>query len=162
MCIGAQPLLDSGFVMAFSTSGNNGPVSDINVTPLVDVMLVLLVIFMVTAPMMTQGVEVKLPETADAEPLKSDDEKLVLTVTKDRKVYLGTSELPFERISDILSTNARLQEEKELFLHADQDLPYGVVVQVMAAAKKGGAESIAMITDPVAPPPRAKDKEGGR
>ena len=147
--------------MAFSTGGNNGPVSDINVTPLVDVMLVLLVIFMVTAPMMTQGVEVKLPETADAEPLKSDDEKLVLTVTKDRKVYLGTSELPFERISDILSNNARLQEEKELFLHADQDLPYGVVVQVMAAAKKGGAESIAMITDAVAPPPRALD-EGGR
>jgi len=108
---------------------------------------------MVTAPMMSQGVEVALPETADAEPLKSDDQKLVLTVTKDARVYLGTSELPFDRISDILSTNARLQEEKELFLHADQDLAYGVVVKVMAAAKKGGAESIAMITDPVAPKP---------
>jgi len=151
--------------MAFSGGQGDGPVSDINVTPLVDVMLVLLIIFMVTAPMMAQGVEVKLPEAADAEPMNTDEDKLVLTITKERKVYLGTSELPFDRVSEILANNARLQQDKEIFLHADQELPYGVVVQVMAAAKKGGAESIAMVTDPVAGKPEGArpfdESEGG-
>jgi len=123
--------------------------SDINVTPLVDVMLVLLIIFMITAPMLTQGIDVNLPESADAETLPNDENPLVLTITEDQTVYLGTTEIPKDRIVDILSTNARLQKEKELMLHADQSIPYGVVVQVMAAAKRGGAETIAMITDPV-------------
>jgi biopolymer transport protein TolR len=149
-----------GGAMAFSGgNGSDGPMSEINVTPLVDVMLVLLIIFMVTAPMMQQGVEVDLPE-AEAETVNSPDQKLVLTVTKDRKVYLGSSEVPFDRISELLASNARLKEDKELFLHADQELPYGVVVQVMAAAKKGGAENLAMVTDPVtgAPAPTEEDK----
>lgn len=139
--------------MAFDTQGGGGLVSDINVTPLVDVMLVLLIIFMVTAPMMAQGVEVNLPAAAEAEPLTSDENQLVLTVTNEQKVFIGTSEIPFERISELLSTNAKLQADKELLLHADHRLPYGVVVKVMAAAKKGGAESIAMVTDPVAGTP---------
>jgi len=135
--------------MAFSNGSSGGPMSEINVTPLVDVMLVLLIIFMVTAPMMTQGVDVKLPEAADAEPIESDEQRLVLTITKEERAFLGTTEIPMERLAELLSTNARLQDEKELFLHADQSLPYGVVVQVMAAAKKGGAESLGMVTDPV-------------
>lgn len=139
--------------MAFDTQGGGGLVSDINVTPLVDVMLVLLIIFMVTAPMMAQGVEVNLPAAAEAEPLTSDENQLVLTVTNEQKVFIGTSEIPFDRISELLSTNAKLQADKELLLHADHRLPYGVVVKVMAAAKKGGAESIAMVTDPVAGTP---------
>ncbi len=138
--------------MAFSTK-NSGPMSDINVTPLVDVMLVLLIIFMVTAPMLTQGVEVELPGTPDAEPVPGDDERLILTVTQDERVYLGTTEIPKDRVSDVLSNNARLATEKELYLHADHRLPYGVVVAVMAAAKKGGAQSLAMVTDPVAKTP---------
>ena len=140
--------------MAFSGGADDGPMSEINVTPLVVVMLVLLIIFMVTAPLMQQGVEVNLPKAA-AEPVSATEQKLVLTVTVDKKVYLGSSEIPFERISELLATNARLKEDKELYLHADQALPYGVVVAVMAAAKKGGAENLAMITDPVAGPPRA-------
>jgi biopolymer transport protein TolR len=138
--------------VAFHTQ-SKGPMSDINVTPLVDVMLVLLIIFMVTAPMMTQGVEVELPQAADAEPLATDEEKLVLTVTKDKRVFLGTSEVPFDRISELLAANDKLKQDKELFLHADHALPYGVVVAVMAAAKKGGAASIGMVTDPTALPP---------
>jgi biopolymer transport protein TolR len=145
--------------MAFDTSGRGGLVSEINVTPLVDVMLVLLIIFMVTAPMMAQGVEVNLPSAAEAEPLSADDDTLVLTVTAEQKVFLGTSEIPLDRVSELLATNAKLQQDKELMLHADHRLPYGVVVRVMAAAKKGGAESIAMVTDPVAGTPAGAEED---
>jgi len=122
--------------------------SEINVTPLVDVMLVLLIIFMVTAPLLQQGVKVDLPNT-DAPPMKtSTEERLVLTLTKDGRAYLGKTEVPVERITELLSTNEKLKLDKELYFHADQELPYGLVVKVMAAAKAGGADSIAMVTDP--------------
>ena len=135
--------------MAFSSGGGSGPMAEINVTPMVDVMLVLLVIFMVTAPLMQQGVKVDLPNT-DAPPMKtSTEERLVLTLTKDGKAYLGKTEVPVDRLTDLLSTNEKLKLDKELYLHADQELPYGLVVQVMAAAKAGGADSIAMVTEPI-------------
>lgn len=143
--------------MAFSSGQSHGPMSEINVTPLVDVMLVLLIIFMVTAPLMQQGVKVDLPEVA-AEPVASTEKRLVLTVTKDERVYLGSSEVPMERLIELLAENERLRTDKELYLHADQLLPYGVVVKVMAAAKQGGAENIAMITDPVATAPSAEQE----
>lgn len=134
--------------MAFSSGGGTGPMSEINVTPLVDVMLVLLIIFMVTAPLLQQGVKVDLPNT-DAPPMKtSTEERLVLTLTKDGRAYLGKTEVPVERITDLLSNNEKLKLDKELYFHADQELPYGLVVKVMAAAKAGGADSIAMVTDP--------------
>ncbi|MCC7071827.1 MAG: ExbD/TolR family protein [Deltaproteobacteria bacterium] len=141
--------------MAFSSrSGGNVPMSEINVTPLVDVMLVLLIIFMVTAPLLQQGVKVDLPD-AQAEPMKtSTEERLVLTLAKDGKAYLGKTEVPVERITELLSANEKLKIDKELYLHADQELPYGLVVRVMAAAKEGGAETLAMVTDPEAPAPR--------
>jgi biopolymer transport protein TolR len=143
--------------MAFSTrpssGGTGGPMSEINVTPLVDVMLVLLIIFMVTAPLLQQGVKVDLPE-ANAEPMKtSTEERLILTLAKDGRAYLGKTEIPVERITELLSNNEKLRIDKELYLHADQTLPYGLVVKVMAAAKAGGAESLAMVTDPEAFPP---------
>ena len=135
--------------MAFSSGGGSGPMSEINVTPLVDVMLVLLIIFMVTAPLLQQGVKVDLPN-ADAPPMKtSTEERLVLTLTKDGKAFLGKTEVPVERLTELLSSNEKLKLDKELYLHADQELPYGLVVRVMAAAKAGGAESLAMVTDPV-------------
>lgn len=131
-------------------SREGGMMSDINVTPFVDVMLVLLIIFMVTAPLLQQGVKVDLPE-ASAEPMKtSTQERLVLTLAKDGRAYLGKTEIPVERITELLSANEKLRVDKELYLHADQTLPYGLVVKVMAAAKAGGAESLAMVTDPEA------------
>jgi len=142
--------------MAFSTGGGgNAPMADINVTPMVDVMLVLLVIFMVTAPLLQQGIKVDLPN-ADAPPMKtSTEERLVLTLTRDGKAYLGKTEVPLDRITELLANNEKLKLDKELYFHADQELPYGLVVKVMAAAKAGGAESLAMVTDPtVAEVPR--------
>jgi biopolymer transport protein TolR len=137
--------------MAFSTrstGGTGGPMAEINVTPMVDVMLVLLVIFMVTAPLLQQGVKVDLPK-ADAEPMKtSTEERIVLTLRKDGKAFIGKTEVPLERITELLSSNEKLKRDKELYLHADQTLPYGLVVKVMAAAKAGGAETLAMVTDP--------------
>ena len=124
-----------------------GPMSEINVTPLVDVMLVLLIIFMVTAPMMAQGVKVALPD-AEAEAIDSPEDRLILSVTANKKAYLGKQEIPIERIQDILSTNAKIKKDKEIFLHADHNLPYGFIVKIMAAAQKGGATNIGMVTDP--------------
>jgi biopolymer transport protein TolR len=134
--------------MAFSTGSGAGPMSEINVTPLVDVMLVLLIIFMVTAPLMQQGVKVDLPQ-ADAPPMATkNEERVVLTLTKDGKAYLGKTEIPVDRVTEMIAANAKIKADKELYLHADQSLPYGTVVKVMAAAKAGGADSLAMVTDP--------------
>jgi biopolymer transport protein TolR len=122
--------------------------SDINVTPLVDVMLVLLIIFMVTAPMIGRGVELDLPK-AKAQAMEVDESKLVMTIDGERRVFLGESEVPHARLEEALSTNARLQREGELYLKADKDIPYGFVVQVMAIIKQAGIPKLGMITDPV-------------
>ena len=135
--------------MAFG-SADSGPrraMTDINVTPLVDVMLVLLIIFMVTAPLIQSGVKVDLPR-ASAQQMEHQEEKLVLTITRDRRVYLGNTEIPAAELERKLATNARIQKEKELYLHADRSLPYGQVVEIMAIARRAGVESLGMITEP--------------
>jgi len=133
--------------MAFGGQ-DKGAMSDINVTPLVDVMLVLLIIFMVTAPLIQQGVKVDLPKTK-APNIDAASQKLVLTYTKDRHIYLGESEIPYAELREKLKTNDRLQHEKELYLHADRALPYGDVVDIMAILKEAGVENLGMITDPL-------------
>jgi biopolymer transport protein TolR len=135
--------------MAFgsSESGPRRAMTDINVTPLVDVMLVLLIIFMVTAPLIQSGVKVDLPR-ASAQQMEHQAEKLVLTITRDRRVFLGNTEIPPAELERKLSSNARIQKEKELYLHADRSLPYGQVVEIMAVARRAGVESLGMITDP--------------
>ena len=137
--------------MGMSSGRRGGAMSDINVTPLVDVMLVLLIIFMVTAPLITQGVQVDLPKTS-AQPLEGTDKKLVLTVTKEKKLFIGTNEdnpIPIERLEELLTANARLQAEKELYLHADRTLEYGFVIDIMARLRKAGVEKLGMVTDPL-------------
>ena len=135
--------------MAFSSGGGKQPVSEINVTPLVDVMLVLLIIFMVSAPMMNTGVEVDLP-AAQAPQVTINEEKLLLTVSKDQKVYLGRDEIPYERLEQTLLTNERMQKEKELYVQADETVPYGFVVKVIAIVKKAGISKLGLVTDPLA------------
>ena len=136
--------------MAFSggdTGSGRRAMTDINVTPLVDVMLVLLIIFMVTAPLIQSGVKVDLPR-ASAQPMEHSEEKLVLKITKDRRIYLGDVEIDGAQLEEKLTTNARVQKDKELYLHADRSLPYGQIVEVMATARRAGVESLGMITEP--------------
>ena len=135
--------------MGMSTGGGKGPLSEINVTPLVDVMLVLLIIFMVSAPMMTTGIDVDLPKTR-APRMDMEEEKLLLSIDKDRKVFLGEVEVPYDRLEEALTTNDRLQRERELYLQADETVPYGFVAKVMALIRRGGIEKLGLVTDPTA------------
>lgn len=135
--------------------------SEINVTPMVDVMLVLLIIFMVTAPLIQQGVKVNLP-AAKAMPVEASDKKLVLSIDAARRVFLGDAEIPIEELEEKLRTNAKAQADKEVYLHADRDIPYGTVVEVMAAAQRAGITNVGMITDPIGTGLKLKKKEAHR
>lgn len=136
--------------MAMNTSGGRetGTLSEINVTPLVDVMLVLLIVFMITAPMLQTGVDVDLPD-AKAQTIPDDTGMLIVTITKERRVYIGKMEIPFGEVEEKLRGNAKLQADKEAYLHADTRLSYGDVVKVMAAVKLAGAQKMGLITDPL-------------
>jgi len=130
--------------------------SEINVTPMVDVMLVLLIIFMVTAPLIQQGVKVNLPNTR-AQPVEATEKRLVLSVDRQGRIYIGEVEVPAAQLEEKLRTNAKAQADKEIYLHADRDVNYGAVVEVMAAAQRAGIPAVGMITDP-AGPGRKKDQ----
>jgi biopolymer transport protein TolR len=121
--------------------------SEINVTPLVDVMLVLLIIFMVTAPMMVQGLNVDLPE-ATAKPLDSEKEHLVITINKDQQVYINDFEVTVEFLREKLLKILQGRSDRDVYLKADKNIPYGIVVQVMAEIKGAGVEQLGMITEP--------------
>jgi biopolymer transport protein TolR len=110
-------------------------------------MLVLLIIFMVTTPLIAQGVKVDLPKQK-AMPLEVKEEKLVLSIDAERRVYIGDTEVPLQDLEAKLQANARVQKDREVFLHADRSLPYGVVVEVMAIARRAGVEGLGMITEP--------------
>ena len=127
--------------------GVHQPLSEINVTPFVDVMLVLLIIFMVTAPMMQQGIDVDLPET-NTQPIRVQDEPLVLTVQKDGKVYISRREVPQAELREKLAAIFEGRDSKELFLRADKEAPYGMVVKALAAAREAGATKLGMVTEP--------------
>lgn len=121
--------------------------SDINVTPFVDVMLVLLIIFMVTAPMMIQGLDVDLPE-ATSKPLESEKEHLVITINKAQQVYINDFQVNVESLQKKLATIMQGRKDRDVYLKADKSIPYGIVVQVMAEIKAAGVEQLGMITEP--------------
>ena len=124
--------------------------SEINVTPMVDVMLVLLIIFMVTAPLIQQGVKLNLPQ-AKAAAVESTDKKLVVSVDARKRVYIGEAEVRLDQLEEKLKANAKAQADKELYLYADRALPYGMVMEVMSAAQRAGITNLGMITDPLSP-----------
>jgi biopolymer transport protein TolR len=135
--------------MAFGSSGQSSPLSEINVTPLVDVMLVLLIIFMVTAPMLQTGVDLELPQ-GQAPTLPDDQEgKLVLAIDRNKNLYLGTVSVPWEELAAKLATNAKVQADRELYIEADKALPYGVVVRAMTVAQGAGVAKVMLKTDPL-------------
>lgn len=136
---------------------------DINITPLVDVMLVLLVVFMVTAPLLTTGLKIDLPDVQAANtPIK--DARLLVTVTKDERILFGEEDVT-GRIFEVLEGNPRVQTEKELYIRADKDARYGVVAEVVAAARSSGVVSLNLLVEPKGEPetpdPNAGANPGG-
>jgi biopolymer transport protein TolR len=128
--------------------GKKRLVSEINVTPLVDVMLVLLIIFMVTAPMMTQGLNVDLPETT-SKALRQEDKPLVVTIDDEGTISIGTIPMVRDLLIQELRKSYEANKDQPVFLKADKRVPYGSVVQVMADIKNAGFDKIGMITKPV-------------
>lgn len=122
--------------------------SDINVTPLVDVMLVLLIIFMVTAPMMMEGVAVNLPQT-EAKSIKTQEDPLILSVNKDREIFLEQQKIKFEDLEKKVKIIFKYRRSKEVLLRADRDVPYGYVIKVIASVKRAGIDKLGLVTEPV-------------
>jgi len=133
--------------MAFE-GNRDGLMSQINVTPFVDVMLVLLIIFMVTAPMMIQGVDVSLPE-ATSEPLQSETENLLITIDKDNHVYINDYRVTLDFLQEKLQKILEGREDRSVYLRADKDISYGMVVRVMSEIKNAGVEKLGMVTEPI-------------
>ncbi len=133
--------------MVTGPSSRRGALAEINVTPLVDVMLVLLIIFMITAPMLQHEVEVNLPEVTN-KPRTPSEEQLVLTVTKEGSVFLNNTSYTLEALRPQLEVLSQAQPDQEMFLRADAEVPYGTVVKVMDAVKKAGILRLGMITQP--------------
>jgi biopolymer transport protein TolR len=123
-----------------------GGFRDINITPLVDVMLVLLVVFMVTAPLLTTGLRINLPEVqAASTPVK--DARLLVTVTKEERIMFGEKDVT-DTVDTALKESARVQTERELYIRADKDARYGIVAKVVAAARNSGVESLNLLVQP--------------
>lgn len=127
---------------------NDALMSDINVTPFVDVMLVLLIIFMVTAPMMSQGVSVSLPET-ESKSLASELEHLVITIDKKNNVYINDYQVDLDFLQNKLNKILEGRKNREVYLRADKDVSYGMVVSVMSEVKGAGIDKLGMVTEPI-------------
>lgn len=130
-----------------NNKGRRAVVAEINVTPLVDVMLVLLIIFMVTAPMMTQGLEVELPE-ATTKALRQQEEPLVVTITKEGEVSLKKEKMSSAALQERLRSMPPEVKKEGIYLRADKNVPYGVVTLTMADIHAAGFDKLGMITVP--------------
>jgi biopolymer transport protein TolR len=137
--------------MALSTGrrlGDRRMMAEINVTPLVDVMLVLLIIFMVTAPMLTQGVDVNLPQ-ANAKAMRAEEERLVITVDMHSRIFIGKQPVEFNRLHPALSAIVAQRADRQVYFRADRSVPYGFVVKVIAEVRNAGVEKLGMVTEPL-------------
>lgn len=143
-------------LMGSSRNGRRGsrrgmrPMSEINVTPFVDVMLVLLVVFMVAAPLLTAGVPVDLPK-ANAAAVNTDDQRPIeVSINKEGQIFIGETQVSFQRLLTVLSGATNNDPEKRIFIRGDTKLAYGQVMNVIAALNKAGYRKVALITDPSA------------
>ncbi|MFO7964240.1 MAG: protein TolR [Desulfobacterales bacterium] len=130
-------------------TGSNGDrlMADINVTPFVDVMLVLLIIFMVTAPMMIQGVDIDLPE-AGSQPLTSEDEQLLISIDEQQRVFINDYAVSIDYLRDKIESIMAGGKGQDVYLRADKNVPYGVVVLVMSEIKSAGVDNLGIVTSP--------------
>jgi biopolymer transport protein TolR len=135
--------------MAFGEPRGGESISDINVTPLVDVMLVLLIIFMVTAPILQQGMPIDLPKVA-AGPLAGQEEQLVVNIAKSGQVYLNDTPYTLDELTEKLSAIASASRDRALYVRADRAVPYGQVMQTMAAVRDAGLIRVGLVTEPPA------------
>jgi biopolymer transport protein TolR len=133
--------------MDTSSSRDSTTISQINVTPLVDVMLVLLVIFMVTAPIIQQGVQVNLPQ-AKAAAIPGTDELLVVSIAKNGKIYLNDNVMTLDELGAKMRAIRTNLADKQVYVRADQDVRYGLVMQTIAELKQAGVERVGMVTRP--------------
>ena len=135
--------------MGMSSGGGDGELnSEINVTPMVDVMLVLLIIFMITAPLLNTGVDLELPQVA-AQNIDDPEGKLVLSIDKNNRVFLGGTQVTWADLEAKLKANERVKKESQLYVEADNSLPYGSVITAMAVAKNAGVAKVMFLTEPI-------------
>ena len=127
-------------------SRKNNPISDINVTPLVDVMLVLLIVFMVTAPLLTVGVPIELPKTS-AKQMTDDKEPLTITIDKNSKIYIQEMEIDFDDLTEKLDAIGQSNFDQKIYINGDKDISYEVLMRVMAKISSSGYTSIGLVTD---------------
>ncbi len=132
--------------MGFSTGKKKGSISEINVTPLVDVMLVLLVIFMVTAPLMLNGIKLELPKTKEVNPVNLNAKQVILSLTKAEDYYLGKDKILLNEIIPMVQKEFKENKTDTVFLRADFELPYGKVAKFMSFLKRNGINKIALVT----------------
>ena len=130
------------------TGNTDRLMSDINVTPFVDVMLVLLIVFMVAAPMMIEGVEVSLPQ-ATSQPLTTEQEQLIVSLNQNGDIFLNDYQVQLTELREKLDLIIKGQSDREVYLRADKEIPYGVVVRVMSEIKDAGVEKLGMVTEPL-------------
>ena len=127
-------------------SRKNNPISDINVTPLVDVMLVLLIVFMVTAPLLTVGVPIELPKTS-AKQMTDENEPLTITIDKNSKIYIQEMEIDFDDLTEKLEAIGQNNFDQKIYINGDKDISYEVLMRVMAKISSSGYTSIGLVTD---------------
>ncbi len=141
------------------TSGSHTDqlMSEINVTPFVDVMLVLLIIFMVTAPMMIEGVDVSLPE-ASSNPLEAKEKPLTITIDDNQRIFIIERQVSLESLREKLTFILNERISRNVYLKAGKDIPYGVVIRVISEIKGAGVEKLGMVTKPLAPDEQDKEK----
>ncbi|MCX5840458.1 MAG: biopolymer transporter ExbD [Deltaproteobacteria bacterium] len=125
----------------------NKPMAEINVTPLVDVVLVLLIIFMVTAPMLQMGIDVNLPKVK-SKSIDVTEEKLVLTITGAKEIYINKNRISLSDLRIKLENIFSSRIDREIFMRADKSIPYGFVIEVMSEVRKAGVDKLGMITEP--------------
>lgn len=132
--------------MGFSTKKNDGAISEINVTPFVDVMLVLLVIFMITTPLMLNGIKLELPKTREVNPINLNTSQVILSMTRTEEFFLGKEKFLQEELVSEIQKKLKDNKTEVIFLRADFGLPYGKVAKLMSFLKKNGVQNIALVT----------------
>ena len=131
-----------------ASGSQKGPLSEINVVPLVDVMLVLLIIFMITAPMMQHGMNIDIPKVT-TKPMATKDDPQVLNVTKEQRLILNDKKLEFKDLKAAMQLLFANRKDKEIYLRADRDVPYGFVVTCMGVIREAGIDKINIVTKPL-------------